>query len=560
MTVYGAMNAAVAGMKAQSRSMGHISENIANSSTVGFKRVDTGFAELVTVSNRATHAPGGVIATPRFRHNIQGDLTQTQVATNMAVSGSGFFVVSAANSVTPQGVTFDSNDLFTRRGDFELDKFGYLRNGGGYYLNGRQVIDQTTLNTSDLLTPIRIQTDVMQARATTTINYAANLPAQASPLVNRDVTVTPSNNNTTNATLTISQIGNMRGGDAVEFKINNRTYREVVNDADSNGSISSAEVQTALSAIRTRLQSAGYTVSAPTGGTSDASMSISSTASVQITEQRALGGILTANYFAQSDASAFYADAGSFSGGAVTVFNQTGTPIDLQFRWMRLAGNENSDATWALAIQNPNGSPQWSIVDADANTTTGVNLSSNATGISPFSFASDGSLQNSGTSIDLTIQGVGPVSLSFLGVEGQTQLTQYYQDDIAIYRLDQDGYQAGILSDVAINDYGYVVANYDNGRSRVLYQVPLATFASPNEMDRMNGGAFARTPESGDPLIAEMGTGGAGAIVASATENSNVDIADEFTKMIVTQRAYSANSRTVTTADRMLEEVINMKR
>lgn len=116
------------------------------------------------------------------------------------------------------------------------------------------------------------------------------------------------------------------------------------------------------------------------------------------------------------------------------------------------------------------------------------------------------------------------------------------------------------MTDVFINDFGYVVANYDNGRSKTLFQVPIATFASPNDMKRLDGGAFKRTPESGDPLIAESGQAGAGNIIASAVEQSNVDIADEFTKMIVTQRAYSANSKTVQTADSMLQDIINLKR
>lgn len=233
--------------------------------------------------------------------------------------------------------------------------------------------------------------------------------------------------------------------------------------------------------------------------------------------------------------------------------------MDVQLRWV----NTGSDGQWSLLAKDPNGGTEpwthlgtFTFVDGrptQVATTPGGGFTA---------FAGTLTLQpNTFSGFD------SEMTLDFTGIDndptdGQANvlLTQYYADDIAVYRLDQDGYQAGILTDVFINDFGYVVANYDNGRSRTLYQVPLATFASPDELKRLDGGSFKRTPESGDPLIAESGQAGAGTIISSAVEQSNVDIADEFTKMIVTQRAYSANSRTVQTADDMLQEVVNLKR
>jgi flagellar hook protein FlgE len=102
--------------------------------------------------------------------------------------------------------------------------------------------------------------------------------------------------------------------------------------------------------------------------------------------------------------------------------------------------------------------------------------------------------------------------------------------------------------------------NYDNGRSRTLFQIPLVQFNSPNNLQRIDGGAYSRTLESGTPRRSTAGSNGAGRLVSNTLEGSNVDIADEFTKMIQAQRVYSANARTITTTNSMLEEVINIVR
>lgn len=565
MSVYGAMNAAVSGMKAQSRSLGNISDNIANSQTVGFKRVDTSFSEMVTNSNRKVHSPGGVLAAPRYRHSVQGDLTQTQIATNMGVSGNGFFVISRANSVTPQSVSFDDNLLYTRRGDFELDKFGFLRNGAGYYLNGRRVIDQDTLNTSDLMEPIRIKTDVMQANKTTSVNYSANLPANA-PAVKNPYALASEPNTTVAAGVQTTTVGfspsggDIQVGDVISMTIDGELfeYTTQATDASAPPIMSAADISAILPNL---VNAAGDDIATATGLTASAAVvggvpTLTLTGGVGVTfeasHQQVLAGINTLQTMASSTDGTFYQDKGSFSGGAVTVFNELGTPTDVQFRWLRVGTADTSPGKgeWVLMYQDPN-RDSWYAVDTDT-TTAGTT--------DPFSFNGNGNTTRGAVDIMVGPAGGQKVTLDFTGLQNQVQLTSYYADDISVYRLDQDGYQAGILSDVSINDYGYVVANYDNGRSRVVYQVPLATFASANELGREDGGAFYRTPESGDPLINKSGAGGAGSIVGSATENSNVDIADEFTKMIVTQRAYSANSRTVRTADDMLEEVVNLKR
>lgn len=651
MSVYGAMNAAVSGMRAQSRSLGNISDNIANSQTTGFKRVDTSFAELVTVSNRRTHAPGGVIATPRFRHSVQGDISQTQIATNMGLSGNGFFMVSKASAVNGTGVDFGPDQIYTRRGDFEVDKFGYLRNGAGYYLKGYRVGE--AFGTEPATIRITDQDRGMPAQPTTRIGYSLNLPAGApafpssatsttsdlqpqvstadfsalaagydpateaasitigsntftvpagtSGISNLDdalenlanqirtanpgFTVRTPNNGASPSSLTItgsaavpsftiaaasttdgaatinpgpaahqrtvfsgSLSSPMNIGDRITITLNNTEYSRTFTAADG-------DLATFLQNFANSIDGAGGTVIGPgetVNGVTAGPAELVVLGNTIVNRDPAIAG--SSGYalnLANNDERALLAAEGSYPGGAVTLYDNNGIAADIQMRWVN-AGAQNE---WTLLAKDPNGGTQpW----RDLGT---------------FTFSGGLPTQHNGGPFNGTIDIAGvftgfdqSLTLDFTSIDGNAaggspiRLTQRGSDDISVYRLDQDGYTDGMLSDVYVNDFGFVVGTYDNGRSQSLFEVPVATFASPNELRRLDGGSFEETAESGGRAIHHAGEEGAGDIIASAVEQSNVDIADEFTKMIVTQRAYSANSKTVRTADEMLEEVISLKR
>lgn len=158
--------------------------------------------------------------------------------------------------------------------------------------------------------------------------------------------------------------------------------------------------------------------------------------------------------------------------------------------------------------------------------------------------------------------GFGPQQISLnLGNFGQPGgVTQYAGREINVTQFVQDGAPRGQFKDVVFNDSGEVVVNYDNGRSKRVARVPVVSFNDPNSLQRQAGGVFIETQDSGKPNFNDAGNNGSGAIIANSVEGSNVDIADEFTKLIVTQRTYSANTKIVTTSDEMLQEVLNLKR
>ncbi|BAI74082.1 flagellar hook protein (plasmid) [Azospirillum sp. B510] len=189
MSIFGSMTTAVLGLNAQSKALGHISDNIANSSTIGYKRVDSAFETMVLQSSQRLHEPGGVTAQPVFMNSIQGSLTQVQSPTNIAIQGQGFFSVSKVNVQnststlvqTQTGAVNSSSVYYTRAGDFELDKSRYLVNSSGYALNGWLVDPVTGVLKKDQVAPVQVSSLIDKPVATSTIDLEANLPATPTP-------------------------------------------------------------------------------------------------------------------------------------------------------------------------------------------------------------------------------------------------------------------------------------------------------------------------------------------------------------------------------------------
>jgi flagellar hook protein FlgE len=147
-----------------------------------------------------------------------------------------------------------------------------------------------------------------------------------------------------------------------------------------------------------------------------------------------------------------------------------------------------------------------------------------------------------------------PINLNL--ASGMTQFANAY----GVTSVTADGVPPGDLVGLVLEGDGMLTAQFSNGRARALYQIPLATFLNPNGLKADQGGAFRTTLDSGLYNLNASNAGGAGKIVSGALEGSNVDLAAEFTNLITTQRAYSAASRIITTADQMLEELLQIKR
>jgi flagellar hook protein FlgE len=173
MGLYDAMNASVTGMNAQSNYLTNIGQNISNSSTVGYKQADTEFGTLVNSTAVGQTAAGGVTTSTRLLGDKQGTLTGTSSATELAVAGDGFFVVSDSSSGSGQ-------NYLTRAGSFVPDKDGYLVNAAGYYLQGYSLAngDPTmAANSLDGMQAVNVGASALSAKATTEGVFTANLPS-----------------------------------------------------------------------------------------------------------------------------------------------------------------------------------------------------------------------------------------------------------------------------------------------------------------------------------------------------------------------------------------------
>ena len=142
------------------------------------------------------------------------------------------------------------------------------------------------------------------------------------------------------------------------------------------------------------------------------------------------------------------------------------------------------------------------------------------------------------------------------GEEGTTQ----YSARSSINFQTQDGYTTGSLTRFAMDEDGVITGAYSNGEVRTVGQLVLASFQNPQGLHKLGQNMWGETNDSGEPLIGIPNSGPRGGVISQHLEQSNVDLAEEMVDMIITQRAFQANSKTVTTADSMLAEIIQMKR
>ncbi len=599
MGIFGALTTSVAGLRANSYALENISGNIANSQTTAFKRIDTSFMDLIPDTGTNAQLAGSVTAGSRSTNTISGSVQSASVSTYMAINGDGFFAVQKPGSFSDNAPVFDGVDRYTRRGDFSLDKNGYLVNGAGYYLEGVP-IDPTTGNPSGSVPQVlRFQNDFLPSQATTKITYRANLasypltakhdaavpgsellrPADfasnprilgtpAAPFTDNSKTGTSQNNKltipaaiTTATTLSgpansDSIASNFATGDTITVNgvvltfVASGAVGNQLNVGDTIGTLL-AKIDTITGASTASSVTSGA-ITIHTGLTSDLTMSSSNAAAFgalgftgTATAIRGGGGTVGAGVVIGSDNQTFLDE--SISGGAATAYDGNGAPVSIQLRWAKTdsatLGLGHVD-TWNLFYQvNPHATGSavaWQNVGTD------------------FTFGSNGQMNpvvGQITLNNLTVSGVtlGNVAMTF-GTGGLTQFADT-NGNAQVNQLQQDGYAAGQLQSVSVSNDGRVVGSYSNGRNIDLAEVSVATFNGADFLKRIDGGAFEVTNESGAALF-----GKGGSISGSSLESSNTDIADEFTKLIVTQQAYSANTKVITTANSMVQDLLNVMR
>ncbi|RCK30181.1 flagellar hook protein FlgE [Thalassospira xiamenensis] len=569
MSLFGAMISGVSGLNAQSQNLGVISDNISNLNTVGYKGTVGRFSTLVTESATDTrYTPGGVRFHPTALISKQGLLQATSSNTAAAISGDGFFVVRDTN--TPGS---DNEIFFTRAGDFKPDDDGYLRNTAGYYVQGWAtdrngvLLDPTgtptTSNSSAIsdLQVLDINSILTAAASTTTIEFGANLNANETPLTGG------SNVSTTlgiDGTAALAGQAGIAAGDSFDITYNGTTTTITINAGETLADIA-AEISAVTGVTATATATGTNDTLTITGSFADQDVVITNNNNTPLTALGFTGpfpATLAATYTGGNLASGAVAENNTMP---VTIYDSLGTAHVVQLQVIKLGQNRwgfeltgNTTTGELDATQHPNGLIQSGII----------------------TFNGDGSLRtftdNAGTDLldqEITANwtnGSNPNEITLdLGTVGLTNgITQFgagsdSNGNLVEYDtrfINQNGAQAGSMVNYAFTEEGFLQVEFANGVKRPIYKLAIATFEAPDEMENYSGNVYRQTRESGDYLLREPGLNGAGNVVASALESSNVDLAEEFTNMIVTQRAYSANTKTITTTDEMLDELIRIKR
>lgn len=460
MSLFGALTTADAGLSAQQAAIGNISQNVANSQTIGYKGIGTSFEELVTNSNQNYNAPGGVIASPVYQNNISGTLASSQTATNLAVSGAGFFAVAAPTTSGTTSAPNTATTYYTRRGDFQLDQNDYLVNGAGYYLQGYQVNPQTNVTNTSALVPIQVSQLVNAPVATSAVKLSANLPASAT--------------------------------------------------ASSSFSPTTISVYDALGVSHTM----SITFAPVTTGTPAVAVPNQWTASI------------------------------TTSGLSSTTYS-----VNLQF----------SDGTAATGIGASAGPPAVAGTVVPAGTLSGITPTSPTTGaVATASTAASGAAATLSIPFTSSSGVVQNISVNLGTYGGSAGLTQYSGTSVSVQSLTQNGAAQGTFSNVSIDNNGFVSVNYSNGQAIKYFQVPLAQFNAAQDLQALSGETYQQTSTSGQAQVSIAGQNGAGTISPSTIEQSNVDIASQFTNLIVAQEAYTANTKVVSTANQLITALLQV--
>jgi len=432
LSLYSALYAGVSGLSAESAAIAGVADNITNINTVGYKGVDTQFKTMVGDSaSKTTYSAGGVQAAPRSLISQQGLLQASTSDTDMAIEGNGFFV-------TRDGTSASSQVSFTRAGSFTEDKDGYLRNTGGYYLQGWKLDSAGNYaNTGDLnaLEPVRLGDLTGTATPTTKIAMRINLQSTQD-----------------------SYTGTYNAGDMASGAVTPQFSRPV-------------------------------TVYDAQGGSHQVTMG-----------------------FIKTDANTWQSEIYANPASDVTAANGVIASGTVKF----------------------NGDGSLDLTDSSPELFGSLNIGwTNGAGSSPIKLA----LGDNG------------------GLNGLTQ----FGSESALISSSVDGGLQGAFT-VKVSESGRVSALFEDGTSRDVFQLPIATFQNPDGLTRLSGNAYSPSETSGLVAINEANAGGAGKLSTNNLEASTVDLAGEFTNMIRFQRAYSASSKIITTVDDMLQEVSNLKR
>lgn len=513
----------LSGLNTSARSLDVIGNNIANSSTAGYKMGRTEFADLYAASlTGAVNMQVGIgtLIGGVSQQFGQGNITTTNNPLDLAIANNGFFRMEQDGAVSYQ-----------RNGQFQLDKNNFIVNNSGQNLSGYSTVatDATTGNVvaASALGPIQLSTVDLSPNATTEATLVANLDATKTALTS---TLTGT---TAPGTLVIGagndQLDVSVDGQAVSVTITNATY-------PTNAALAS-EIQTKINAA---LTAGSVTVSVDTSNRlviTSAQTGASPQSGIAIT-----AGDGATNAFGAATATGTGnfnpADPATYHNStSYTLYDSEGNSHTLGVYFRKISTN-----TWDAFMQfdGSTTAPAYGLSGTNPRTLT---------------FSTSGAL----TSGSLTGIGATPTGAAAMSFDIDLTGTTQYGSSYGVTSLTQDGYASGKLAGFEVGDDGVITGRYSNSQTKALAMVVLSTFANPQGLKAVGSNQWVETALSGQPLDGQPGTGTLGTLQSGAVEDSNVDLTAELVNMIVAQRMYQANAQTVKTQDSILQTLVSLR-
>ena len=569
-----ALFSGVAGLKVHQTRMDVIGNNIANINTIGFKSSRTTFSDMLSQIQSNAAAPtdtrgginakqvglGAAVESIDLLFN-DASPQQTGKNTDLALSGNGLFVLKNGDQ-----------SYYTRNGAFSFDEQGYyVLPGSGLRVQGWNASPEGNLNTNALATDIVVPVGkTMEATATTEINYNGNLDAQSlsitkisyttalggnASLVTTDDGATPATTTSVNvdtenvlaAVITLSD-GTTRTVTSGYYEVGKSIpITTIVTEYDSQGGKHEVTV----------LIDKDSTTAPPT----DTSVEALSTATgVKITTGEGDAATtttypITAVDTTDTTATAHYTDANGAD--QTEVLSATNTVFDNRWRMYIVPeagqkGPADDSFTNTYVRSEATGNPE-----ADGSSSKGV---MNDGEVAYVYFDTTGKYVAHGQETDPSIEfsyGDGNGSSANRAVIDLTGLTQYANNTTSFPTTN--GNTSGVLQSIAIDGNGVISGTYTNGLIRTEAQLAVAQFTNSAGLTKVGTTIYQESNNSGAANVKTIADFGLN-VISSALEMSNVDLATEFSDMIITQRGLQANSKITTVSDEILETIVNMKR
>ena len=479
MSLSSSLFSGISGLNTLGNAMTVIGDNIANVNTVGFKASRATFQDVlsqsVATSSGSSQVGRGTSLADITANYAQGSFESTDSSTDLAIGGTGFFMVRDANN--------EEDTYYTRAGQFGFDEEGNFINPSGYRVQG-WALDETTGEDVGTIRDIQLNSFTSAPSQTNALSVIVNLDADGQ-------------NHASGSNIALSSMWDGSDANGQYIQDADYEYQNTLKVYDSLGSTHDITLYFDL----------GESATDPVWEYIVTCNPSEDHRTITDNTQRGLlaRGILE-----------FGGSSGTISGTATSM----------------TCAHSNGDGTWT------------DLTNADAQASGGY-----------FSFSP---AFIGGSAMNINLNFGAQYNGSVWANEGLST-TQFSSASTTVFQ-SADGYGSGDLQSITVDQNGVLTGQYSNGQVLPLFRVGLAKFQNEQGLYKAGGNLLKETRMSGEPITGRPGYAGLGDLSSNSLEQSNVDLATEFVRMITTQRGYQANSKIITVTDQMLSELMNLKR